>query len=414
MNEFHNDYNGTNRQPARHLPSHYNKPDVSIPNYIMDQMRILKVNKNDRSDIKLIGSASYRAPLYPSDIDMYEKTSLGFNKPSAIQFFKMGIMGIVRDILNSKNHFFIELKCGIDERYDFDIGTFNNGRYNPSNGLLNKLEVMRDMRLISEKEFNIFAEHLDKQTHNQYDYETINELLRPHRIIRWTATEVLQGFKTLSGGVHYTLEDGINTVSPINIEVLAIIEGKARDVSNFYVIGFTKNNHLHVINFPQDIIDNFGPFLIENLKQSIEKLGKSIYNYAPFKLAKRYFSLARFTDNEPLINTVVPLLNSQLGFVSQLKSEIATVLKAMKIRNFPIDVIKNQIDDIRFKFASVTQISKGDIIEITKLLNNDPAAGLDEIAHVLGCIINREAKTYLELYGLLPVPDEYLPMKKHF
>ena len=400
------------------------KPKSSYPQNVIGEIKLLQLDKYS-DDVDVIGSASYRKTLYPSDLDLYEQILKGTSKEGCVNFFKSNIQMIVKRVTHKKEHFFLEVKCGLDKRYQIDIGSCNNNVYIKNPQLNEMIHVMKDMKLFNDEEYEIIMNILNKNMNDQLDYETIATLLRKHYIVRWTSKEIAQGYKMLSNnGGKYLLEEAIEKKSPINIEILAILNNKISDVSNFYVLTYSHDDKEFVVNFPEKLMEDPRGYVVETLKQSIYKMLHSKLDYNPLKAAKRYFSLARHTHNEDLLKTIAPFLNSNVGYMGQMKSEIVTLIKAMeKIKKPPIKLIKAQLQNVKYKLANILEIEQDTLEEINKHIDYvtnlayDPKDIIDVLERIkdgLTKVINRKTTNKLQVIGLLPIPIQFMPKTKPF
>jgi len=401
------------------------KPPNSYPKNIVKNMNLLRIDKRNPKNMFVIGSSSFRIPIYPSDTDFFEKVSHGDTKKECIQFFKRNIQRVVKEIKNKKNSYLMEVKCGVDKRYDFKIGTCNNNVFTPDKDLLGLVETMFNMKLFSNSEFDTIMDILDNAFKDQLGFETIGQIKRKHYIVRWNSTEILKGYKFLdNNGGKYILEEAIDNVSPINIEMLSIMNNKISDSSNFFYLTYEHNNKDYIINTSSEALLNFEHFFTENLKGAIEQSAYSKFDYNPMKLAKRYFSLGVFIKNSNLLDKVSEIINSRAGLIYQLKSEIATVMKGIEhIKNIPIRILKEQIQNIKYRMANVLEIPQTILIELDNVLDKldkvayDPEKiyeMLHKIKELLVEIVDPEVKHMLEDAGLYPVPNYYLPEKRKY
>ena len=401
------------------------KPKSSYPEAVKKDIQLLKLDKNT-DNITVIGSASYRKILYSGDLDFSEKTQHGYNLKTCISFFKKHLQKLVADISKSKQHYFMEIKCGLDNRYKLDIGTCSNGIFTIDYFFYRSLEDMYYYGLFDRKETDIMLEIGKEST--QIAYETISEIIRKHYIVRWNSKEIKKGYKILpNSNIKYSLEEAINNVSPINIEILSVVNGKFIDESNFFYLCFEDNGIVKIVNFPQHSIDDSKTFIFESLAGSIESLYYSKLHFNLLKVAKRYYSLGRILNDDTLLKKVSPLLNSDIGYIGQIKSEIGTIMKVIeKVKVFPIKILKNQIQQLKYRISNIINISQNNLERINCHLDALYFARMDtnnrldlieefkSITGILEYIINRSSFEYLENVGLVPPPDKYLPQIRKF
>jgi len=316
------------------------KDKRTYPKILNDEIKLLSFNEHDST---LIGSASYKIQKYPADIDLYEQIHVCCSKDFAIEYFYLGIKDIVNNIRYKQNHWVIEVKCGIDFRYDIKDDS--------------ELELLllkaKNEKLFSDSDYNKLLELFFNKNRTKLDKELTEEILRKYKIIRWTADQIELG-KQVRFGKNFYLKDCIDTYSPINIEIIAVIDNKFTDLSNFYVLMFydklTGKDVL--INFPQDYIKDGKKFVKEGLKQGINKVLFSILNKDVFKGIKRMYSLSRLTNDKKLFNKIKYLISSPLAELSQLKSEFATLYEIIDFTdNLPWNVVFLQLQSIKWRLG---------------------------------------------------------------
>jgi hypothetical protein len=402
------------------------KPLSSFPPTILKDLSILKVDKENKN-FKIIGSASYRAAIYPSDFDCFEiVTRNSLNE--LISDFKKRLQEIVHQLINTKHHFFMEVKMGIDNRYDIDIGSSHNNVYVMNPQLPRIISLMHKGGLFSDDEFDEMAELMSTVPLTQLQYEKLKAIIRKRKIIRWTSGEIRRGYKILPMMPNpFTMEEAIMSKSKINIELISIVDGKLLDESNFfYLMYLSPDGQKHILNLTDDILVNFRSFFSNNLKESIEQLAYSKLEYNPLKVAKRMFSLARFTNDRSLFNKVVPIINSKYAYAYQLKSEIATMLKLINtvaLYKIPKKILKKQLMNIKYRLANVLLFTNDQLEVINHSLDGvyDAAFDAKECTEILEIVkstlisyVNDGVAQLLREASLLPIPKSLLPERRNF
>lgn len=337
------------------------KNRIAYPQILNNEIKLISFNTDDST---LIGSASYKVQKYPADIDLYEQVKTCCSEEDAIEYFYLGIQSISRKIELSPNHWLIELKCGIDKRYEFTIGIED---------LTNFVTINRN--LFSEMDYYILIE-LDIQLKNtkknhELIYEQIDDIMRKYKIIRWSAAQIQLGYQIRYGKKFY-LKECINTISPINIEIIAVINNKFTDVSNFYVVMFKDKltGKDIVINFPQSYLYEGKNFVLKGLKEGIHKVYNSKLHKDVFKAVKRIYSYARITKNDHLYNKIKPILSGDLAELSQLKSELGTLHEILTFTdNLPFNIVYSQLDSIKWRAGGNTYLNDLQIDSISKRIN---------------------------------------------
>ena len=176
-----------------------------------------------------------------------------------------------------------------------------------------------------------------------------------------------------------------------------------------------KEGKVYMVNLEQQSYDDFPNYFEKELKKSIAKNYYSVLNYNPLKMAKRMFSLARFTKNKTLVYKLVPLLSSDINIANQFKTDIATILKVIeKYPNINRALINNELDNGKFSLSNVLEIPEEILEYINKLLNeviegkNDLLKNLKEVKNIISEIINIVSEKILSERGLLPPPSNLI------
>lgn len=372
----------------------------SYPKILNDEIKLLSFDKNNSV---LIGSASYKIQKYPADIDLYEQVIRCCSKEDAIEYFLLGIKSIVNNIRMKDNHWVIEVKCGVDDRYDI----INNG-YELSVDELYKFlyENVNILKIEDYEKLNELAMYLDNNpSHDIID--EIYKILREYYIIRWSANDILLG-SLVKHGKKFYLEDCVDTHSPINIEEIAVVNNKFTDLSNFYVVMFHDKltDKDYVINFPQEYLEDGKKFVINGLKGGINKVLFSKAYLDVFKGIKRMYSLARLTNDINLFDKISPIISSDLSALSQIKSEVGTIIEIMDFTsNLPWGVLYSQLESIKWRIGGNTYISnklidfitnKIDIILGNKYEIDNTKNILRQIKKILVDVVNENAMKYLK------------------
>lgn len=368
----------------------------SYPRILNDEIKLLSFNTENSV---LIGSASYKIQKYPADIDLYEQVITCCSKEDAIEYFTLGIKSVVNNIRMKDNHWVIEVKCGVDDRYDI----INNGYNLTSHDLYHFLDTnMSILKIDDYNKIKGMAAYLTRDT-----IDEIYKILREYYILRWSANDILLG-SLVKYGKKFYLEDCVDTHSPINIEEIAVVNGKFTDLSNFYVVMFHDkiSGKDFVINFPQEYLEDGKKFVINGLRDGINKVLFSKVYLDVFKGIKRMYSLARLTGDINLFNKIAPIISSDLSALSQLKSEVGTIIEIMDFTsNLPWGILYSQLESIKWRVGGNTfisdieidiVISKIDTILSNKYELDNTKILLKQIKKILVDTVNEKAAEYLE------------------
>jgi len=317
------------------------KPRSSYPEDIIQEFALVSIDKKNSFPI---GSYSYRIQKYPSDIDMLEEVVGCCSVNEVVNEFVKNLQKIVEILLSTQNHYFMEIKAGLDERFLIDMDNLEN--------VINKVNELRKQELISNEEYQVM---IDSQ-----NLDEIDKILRDHYVIRWTADEVLKGEKLLPGGGMITLQQAMKQKSKINIEIIAYINGRFIDVSNFFILVLNNPGGPEiVINLPQDIYDNFDDYFVGTLKDAIvDLLDEGEY----FKAIKRMWSLARFEHDEGTIFNLKPIISGDISALNQVKADLAAIIKLYKKSfNPPHELVIKELSEMKDRISNNLLIDRKDL-----------------------------------------------------
>lgn len=391
------------------------KSTESYPANIYEEMDYLCVDQEEKG-VHPIGSLSYRGTKYAGDYDFFEKIDKG-TREKTIEFFVKNLPRMVREYVKLKNHYFIEIKCGVDSRYDFNIGVCQNGVYYMSDNLREDINNLYSQKLITNPEYSMVDKVINNNGRIQLDYEKIQKMLRGHRVLRWTSDEIIKEERKIPFGTK-TLLDACQDKEKINIETIAIINGRISDVSNFFYLSYTVDGKENAINFDQSQIDDPDSFR-QGLLQAANMLLYSELDYNPLKSIKRFFSLAKNTGDMHLRSCLQPFMNSETLELGKIKSELVTIGKTItKYKNkISSNIVISQLDDIKFRMAAILKLSSDMIDEFNKKIiqideKYSPKLVIefcDDVSHALLPMLNESSINFLSENGLYPTPREYTP-----
>ena len=392
------------------------KPPEAYPRSINNEMKLLRAHPE--GEVIPFGSAIYRIQAYPGDVDLLEDYSKCCSAGDVTARFAKDLQKIVRRVVDTRLHYYSEIKAGVDERYNIDIGTMKDGRYTPTD-LATKIPPFVKSGLISAEDANIIISaandaRTSKTSYN--DYDIVMYVLRKYYILRWSAAEVLHGKKSLVGGISITLQDALKENSLIKIDEITIINGRFVEVTNAYFLSYPRHNRDIMVNEPHDVY--------KDLPLDIEKLYYSDMWYNPFKALKRAFALARAADNKDnmvyrkILQKLFPFISSNTSLVYQIKSELEAILVVLQTsKSIPKANIDNQIDSMKFRLSTVIELSTTVVVDLSTDINKITAAPakilkiplVEALIKDLKKIINHNTIAYMDKVGLNPFPAALLP-----
>jgi hypothetical protein len=387
------------------------KPLESYPAELLKDMKMVSFFKDELATP--FGSYIYRMQKYPGDVDLLEKFEDCCTADQVVRKFIKSLHRVVTDILKSKQHYFSEFKTGIDHRYDIDIGECNNGYYlmDPHLGVIS-MELF-NRGLFDKDEIDKLMFIVDNDIHNGDAYDIVYNIYRNRRILRWTANEILRGYKMI-GKMKKTLYDSLFDETHVKIDMLAYINNRYIEITNFIGLQVLKpDGESYYINVNLDENHDIQKYLpIE-----IEKLYFSNYYYSPFKMAKRIFSLSRNKNDVPTLEKIIPLVTSDISLLYQVKSEIdVLILIFERVKVPPIKTILRELDYMKGRITTILPMNEKfqlfiyDLIDSMKKASNDERLViLEKLNMNIKPYINYLTIKYLDRVGLNPPPSYLLP-----
>lgn len=392
------------------------KPPNAYSQAVKDNIKLISFGK----DAQLFGSVIYRIQKYPGDVDLVEEFKECCSMEEVINKFAKRLKNMVKDITSMKNHFFSEFKAGEDKRFDVNIGRLENGIYHISSELKKKTFELYDKYLLSDEEATIISDIIDRKSNlGGNDYDIVYNIFREHKILRWSATEILNGSKKLPGGKVKDLHQALSEHGHVKIDMITVVNGRFIEMTNFVALAYEENGTYHFININLNENHNI-PVM---LPIEIEKLYYSNFYYSPFKMCKRIYSLARHNKDIVTLEKIIPFVSSNTSLLYQIRSELETIILIMeKYKNPSPSTINNQIDNMKFRLSSVLELSDEDLELIYELIDEALLEKnkkikidlLSEIKNHLKVLINYETIVYLEKVGLNPPPSYLLPQEAKY
>jgi hypothetical protein len=357
-------------------PSHDIINIEGIPNNAKRVINLLQMEKSTVG-ARVIGSYSYKGMIYSGDIDLFE--SIEKEAPNILKFFKRNIRRIVKRIEKDKKVIYGEVKMGIDERYNINLGTCSNNAWTIPDDLPMTVKKMRANGLLSGKETHQLLTLMNKKRGRQptqSDFEYAGEILKGRGFLRWSVAEVRQGRKRLPDGKTMTIEEALQFKSNINIEVIYVLGDKYIDVSNFFVLSYPDDaGDIRAINMSQKVFTDITGFMLENLRNAIyvSLYSKHPKYYNPIKTLKRLYSFLRIENNSAhvdIFRSVSDILNSKIGYYGKVLSEAKCLLKVAELKVPYKSVFKKQLQQLKYALQKCIFVDVDDIKSLTDDIND--------------------------------------------
>jgi len=290
---------------SKEYPSEYPAEAVKV----LDAMTFT----DKASGLKVVGSASLRSQHYAGDYDGYEKVT-GFSLEGLVKRFKE----IIKHIKSMPNVYIGDIKCG--EIEEWRVVPLNKRKFNVAEST-KKVESLKSQKVISSAESKEAKDALKSYLIAKQDIK--------FQVVRWTPEEVLAGHKKLRDGRTYTLEEGFTSPAITKLDTIARVNGVYTDFSVIY-------------EFVVDgkVINSAPIEPTASLKESIEYY-KETNN--PYKVIKRKFALAKLKGDEKAVKRYSKIINSNLGKIYRLYSEVKTVADLLEMRSVPLGDFKARV-----------------------------------------------------------------------
>jgi predicted DNA-binding transcriptional regulator len=314
-------------------------------NYPADAVAILdSMSMTDGKGVELVGSMSLRSQQYAGDYDAndFVKLKCESDKEALDQCAK-DFKEAIRRTSKTANSYIGDIKCGeVEEWRVFDEDTrVHNGQvvgYNAETSR-SKVRALRKNQIITPTEEK---EALALLPANPTPIQLVKakDSIK-FNVVRWSVAEVLEGEKRLKDGRTYTLQDGFSSHGITKVDVVAWIQNNR--YTEFAMIYFLFNNgkELNPVKFDYE----------DSLKESIlYYASEGMY----FKVLKRQFSLAKFKDDKKQMEKLTEILNSDLGRLYHIVSDIRTLVFLLEEQSkLRMSDIKFEIDQFKGRMANI-------------------------------------------------------------
>jgi len=276
--------------------------------YNMEVKPTEAVNKDIKSIFKLIsykqdnpiilGSNRYSDVKYPSDFDLFEVIYTHQNKNIFIKNVHKMFKKIFKNTQKS-NIYFIDFKAGYDKELYFD--DFKNKK-----AVKNFYKQKLQDNLITKETYNTILSLL-KNTLKLEEY--CKNLYK----LRWKYEDIMNGFINVSNNRKIYFNDLFNDKSLFKIDIVSYVNERFIEFSNIFEFRYSNG-----VNINAEKADD-----LQSLKEDMKE---QYYNKNYMKAIKRLFSISKIEDNKELANTLLDIINSDAGKLSQVKSNIDTCI----------------------------------------------------------------------------------------
>jgi hypothetical protein len=370
-------------------------------NYPADALRVIQAMSITGLDgIEIVGSQSLRSQQYAADYDMIETIVSKASKPTALPAFAYCFKGVIMRLLKLKDCYIAGIKSGAVPEWELVEGRIEGGRVVGFNyrRAIEKLEAMDFLDAAEKAEAHKLL--VERPTVEQW--LRASQQLKFH-IVRWTPKQVLRGSVELRDGRQYTLEDAFQSNGRTKIDVVAFIQSRFTDFSCIYIFKGKEGiyNALGADTIKEDLLS----YALDG-------------NF--FKVAKRMFLLAARSGRKADLLKLNELLNSDLGLLYAILSDINTLLFLLdEEKNIPIQKIRDELDSFRSRVANVYSVdgaNSGRVLNSLLAMEQLPAdsgnrnrlkASLEKLAGFFEGLLGQAALEGLKEQGLWELPPYY-------
>lgn len=385
-----------------------------LPPNIKNVIKMLTLFKDSPS--KVVGSFRFQHHEHPGDIDLFEVVNHEFKSfEHARKQIVKAIKNVIMKVRDAKFVYLGDFKAGIDNRYVIEYGDFKVD----SKGILKlfdyeashiraEIKRLRLQKLYTEKEKeNLLKLVFDKPSYMQH--KALVAALRKRIVLRWKIKELLQGYKNLPRGKHISLEEAISQKEMIKIDVYMFLGNRFVEITNIYFLKPQLQN---------ETMNNFNSMKMWSKNELLQRVSTDIEIFKipelhkHMKVAKRMWNLAYYKNDEITMQKLLPLFNSSISKLSQILSDIETMMLMIeKLANPPTKYMSRILSDILLRMGTISRkiLPKQKLNEIyiyiTSLTYNskkeDYQNAFDNIYIILNSIVDINAKKFLILNKLI-------------
>jgi len=341
----------------REFPTQYSKP-------------LVKVLKSISFTPNVVGSAADQRILYSADYDLVESVVLRRDTAKKFQtkVRKLQTIGKIVDI-----------KCGEISQWNLLKKPYvQNGKVHKYDQKeeLQHLSALWQNKIVTHDEF-MNASTLLTPHMNAIEFLTAKKELR-FGLLRWTVSEVLQGYKELRDESIFYLEDAFKSKGITKIDLIVWIIDKYVEVSNI-ILWANRSGRTYA----------YIPALSKGLRENILEY-EAEGNYV--KVAKRMYSLAKQFKDTSIVEELTNILNSPIGKLYMVVADMEV------LEEYPNAITqarkRKQLDMMKDHFAK---------LYFPELHDATPATKLSYLKEVL----QDETEKALKEAKLLPIPRDY-------
>lgn len=339
-------------------------------------------------NLMILGSSSLRSQQYTADYDGYEIVKRSGERDGVLKRLAKDFQDIVRGLKAMKDVWVSDIKAGVWEPWRVIPAS---GDWKPAAARTKVAQLLKD-NIITNDEAKEANALLAKATSHGGKIAA-REGIKFH-VLRWTPREVLAGKKRLRDGSTIDLAAAMGTPGITKLDVIGWLGGSEGFTDFSVIYEFVSSGK--VLN---PAVTNAGKSLRESLIYYIHS-----GNY--FKAIKRLFAIAKFEGDTKKIARLTPVLNSDLGRMYQIVSDIETLVRLLDDHTgVDEEDVREEIDGFIARLANIYTMDGyikaeprllKEIHRILRLPLGDMSGALTRLGAQLDAFLQRYSKPILE------------------
>jgi hypothetical protein len=362
---------------AKKFPSNYGERVIAI----LEAMSF-------GGDLMVLGSGALRSQQYTADYDGYEIVKRKGERDAVLAKLAKEFQDIIKEVKAMKDVWIGDIKVGVRE--DWRVVPLTDG-WNVATAK-GKVRQLKTDGIIGADEAKEALALLAKAT-TKAGRIAAREGIK-FQVLRWTPREVLAGSKRCRDGSTVGLAEAMGTPGITKLDVIGWLGG-AEGFTDFSVIYEFKTG-AKVLN---PAVGDVSKSLHESLIYYI-----STGNY--FKALKRQFAIAKYAGDTKRISRLTPVLNSDLGRMYQIVSDIETLVRLLDDHTgYDADDVREEVDGFIARLANIYTL-KGYIkdeprilAELHRILRLPPSQMTEPLTRLgarLDAFLQKYSKPHLE------------------
>jgi len=318
--------------------------DKQFPdNYPGDAIRILEAMSFPNTPVYLLGSMSIRSQQYAGDYDAYQRVKRNnASDADAVKGLVADFQAIVKR-LQSMPVYIGDIKSGVvDDWRVLPKDAYIEGKrvvgFNRLDSL-KRLDALAEAKVITPAEKKD-ATKLVEGIKTPVDFLLAKKELKYH-VVRWTPHDIRNGFTTLRDGRRFTLGEAFASPILTKMDVIGLVQNNR--YTDFSMIYEFYNKRTFLNKFKEDVYRSLQDDIL---------LYRHLGN--PFKVLKRQFALAKYTNKLGVVKRLTPILNSDLGRLYVILGDIGTLIAVLESKGkHDMNIVRYEIDQFKSRMANI-------------------------------------------------------------